>query len=112
MRIVIECTSAFEAKKLKSQILEDVKNEELETWEHTTAQSGNDIIFHNPDQYVTEPKKNVIFSIDTDDNKVVFSTKYWSKNPQPSKEMYALHTGRLVEVILNQGYSNNFKVIS
>lgn len=45
MRIVIECTSAFEAKKLKSQILEDVKNEELETWEHTTAQSGNDIIF-------------------------------------------------------------------
>lgn len=57
MRIVIECTSAFEAKKLKSQILEDVKNEELETWEHTTAQSGNDIIFHNPDQYVTEPKK-------------------------------------------------------
>lgn len=112
MKIVIECATAFEARKVKSQIANDVKNEELETWEYKKGVStGNDIIFHNPSQFVNEPNKNVIFVISTDDNKVIFSTTYWKGKPKPSQKMNALHTGRLVEAILGQGYSDNFQVI-
>ncbi len=114
MKIVIECASALEAKKLKAQIVNDVKKEELKTWEHTTGSISNksvDIIFHNPSQYVEAPEKNVIFIIDTENNEVVFSTNHWSKKPHPSREMNALHTGRLVEAILRQGYSGSFQII-
>ena len=111
MKIVINCASAIAANRLKNQIVEDVKNEELMTWSYKKSKSDHDIIFHNPDQYVEEPAKNVIFVVKTDDNAVVLKTTYWEGNPEPSREMNALHTGRLVEAILGQGYSGNFQII-
>lgn len=110
MKIVINCASALAAKSLKDQIVKDVKNEELRTWSYKKSKSKHDIIYHNPDQYVNEPDKNVIFVVTTDDNKVILRTSYWSDKPEPSREMNALHTGRLVEAILGQGYSGDFKV--
>lgn len=48
MKIGIECASALDAKKLKTQIVKDMTNKGLITWEHTTTQSGVDVVFHNP----------------------------------------------------------------
>ena len=111
MKIVINCASAIAANRLKNQIVEDVKNEELMTWSYKKSGDKNDIIFHNPSQYVNDATKNVIFVVKTDDNAVVLKTAYWEGNPAPSREMNALHTGRLVEAILGQGYSGNFQII-
>ena len=111
MKIVIECASAPAAKMLKNQIIDDVRNEELLTWSYKKSGNNNDIIFHNPSQYVNEDAKNVIFVVNADDNEVVLETSYWRGKPEPSMEMKALHTGRLVEAILAQQYSGNFRVI-
>lgn len=110
MKIVIECASAIAAKRLMNQIVEDVKNEELRTWSYKKSRNNNDIIFHNRSQYVDEDDKNVIFVVTTDNNAVVLKTSYWRGKPEPSREMNALHTGRLVEAILGQGYSGSFMI--
>ncbi|MDE5810424.1 MAG: hypothetical protein K2H59_09150 [Muribaculaceae bacterium] len=111
MKIVIKCASAIAANRLKNQIVEDVKNEELMTWSYKRSGNNNDIIFHNPSQYVNDDTKNVIFVVTTDDNSVVLETSYWKGKPEPSREIKALHTGRLVEAILGQEYSENFRII-
>ena len=81
------------------------------TWSYKKSRNNNDIVFHNPSQYVNDDTKNVIFVVTTDDNAVVLETSYWRGKPEPSREMKALHTGRLVEAILGQEYSGNFRVI-
>ena len=104
MKIILTTETAMAAVVLKSHILAAVKGDfnglEIDTWTYVKSGDKFDIIFHNPDQYVDEPEKNVIFKVEVSGNEVSFSTAWWKGKPEPSREMLSLHTGRLTEMLL------------
>lgn len=104
MTVKIQFKSRIDAERNKAKLINEVNSCNFATWGHRTV-NGIDIIYHNADQYIHEPSKNVLFRIDVVGNYIVFSTAYWEDNPQPSSDMYALHTGRLVEMLLKSNCS-------
>lgn len=102
MKIVLTTKSETDAKSLKANIIKTIKDgEEIDTWSHKKASNtGSDMIYHNPDQYVKTPEKNVIFRVDLDKENVSFTTTIWKDNPNPTEEMKSYHVGRLTEVLL------------
>lgn len=93
---------------LKHEIINELKRNiderEIKTWEYTQSKEKFDIIYHNPPQYKDDPQKNVIFKLEIIGEDLVFSTAYWTNKSTPSHEMYALHVGRLTEMLLTYFY--------
>ncbi len=104
MKVIVTTLSVFDAARLKEKIISAIKEKltsvNIETWSYTTSSEKHDIVYHDCPQYIDDPSKNVLFKIELDGNNVVFSTCWWSKNPEPSHEMLSLHTGRLIEMLL------------
>ena len=112
MKVRLVTSSTLGAVVLRQNVIRAVKREnkhvEIETWEYIRSSDNFDIIFHNTDQYVNKPEKNVIFRVVADGNDVVFIPAWWKRNPQPSDELICLHIGRLVEMLMRY-FSNEFK---
>lgn len=105
MKIIITASTTLDALRLRDQVLNTIKgldiNHTIDTWEYVKSGDNYDIIFHNPKQYTDEDKsKNVLFRVSVDGVNLVFTTAWWSVNPEPSREMLCLHTGRLTEMLL------------
>lgn len=104
MRIVLTTENIYVASRLRDKILRTVRKDEsemqIDTWSYIKAADDFDVIFHNPSQYTNDPLKNVVFRVELNGENIIFSTAYWTHNPQPSHEMYCLHVGRLTEMLL------------
>lgn len=104
MKIILTTETNLAAIVLKGHIIAAVKGEvdcvEIETWSYIKSKDNYDIIYHNPAQYVDESEKHVLFRVEVEGTEVTFSTAWWSNNPEPSREMMCLHTGRLSEMLL------------
>ena len=104
MKIVLTTETAPAAVVLKNQIIAAVKGDmedvTIDTWTYVKSNENYDIVFHNPEQYANDPEKNVLFKVGVEGTEVTFSTGWWKANPEPSREMQCLHTGRLVEMLL------------
>lgn len=112
MKVVLNTYSSLAAAFLHQGIIRSLKDgnriESLTTWSYVKSKEQYDIIYHNPDQYVNEPDKNVIFRIYVDGSDVVFLPMWWMKNPRPTEDMICLHVGRLVEMLMRY-FSAEFK---
>lgn len=104
MKIILTTETASAAVVLKNQIIAAIKGEiegvTIDTWSTTRSAESFDIIFHDAEQYVSAPEKNVLFKVVVEGTEVVFSTGWWKANPEPVREMLCLHTGRLTEMLL------------
>jgi len=104
MKIILTTETGLAAMVLKNQIIAAVKGElegvTIDTWSYIKSGDNFDIIYHDADQYVNAPEKNVLFRVETSGSEVVFSTAWWKSKPEPSREMLCLHTGRLTEMLL------------
>ena len=69
-------------------------------------------IYHDSYQYVSTPEKNVVFRIKRISAKVVLTATHLPENPKPDHDMYALHTGRLTEMLLKRDDIPSFSVIA
>jgi len=106
MKIILSTASQYAATTLKNKIIHVIKGKDrtatIDTWSYKTSADGNDIIYHNPPQYINEPTKNVIFVVKAEGCDVVFTDSCW-RNPNnicPTHEMICYHTGRLTEILL------------
>ncbi len=111
MKIIINVENPIAALRLRNKIIKSVKGEilgvNIETWSYTNANGGYDILYHNPEQYVNAPEKNVVFRMQIDGSTIMFSTAWWRNNPEPDHEYLCLHTGRLTEMLLRY-FANSF----
>lgn len=111
MKIILSTDSVLDAMVLKNQILKSVKHEvpevDIRTWDYIKSQEGYDIIYHNPQQYTSDPARNVLFRAEVDGSNLIFTTGRWTHNPEPSDELYCEHTGRLTEMLLRY-FKNKF----
>lgn len=114
MKLKILTPNFDEACRIKNAIIENIHEGRHLTWEHDTGTVNNqhvDVIFHNREQYVNDPEKQVIFTIKVLGNNVVINATKWSSNPaEISHEIKALHLGRLVEVLLTGRYAHNIEI--
>ena len=117
MKIVLNTDSILSAIRLKGAILRAVKGENpdilIETWSYVKTVDNFDVIYHNKNQYVKDPTKNVLFKVLQDGTDVLLIVAWWKKNPEPSREMRSLHIGRLVELLLTYFSSKfiSFKIV-
>lgn len=104
MRVVLTTENIYIASRLRDKILKAVKGElpqdSIDTWSFIKAVNNIDVIYHNPTQFTEDPEKNVVFRVELNGENVIFTTAYWTRNPQPSQDMYCLHVGRLTEMLL------------
>lgn len=104
MRIILNCENSFLAVKLRDKIIKslngDIEGVQIDTWTYVKSGDNFDVIYHNPEQFVNDPLKNVLFRLEIDGSFVTFSTAWWKRNQEPSREMMCLHTGRIVEMLL------------
>lgn len=111
MKIILSTNNLLTAMALRSRLINSIKGEvdgvKIQTWSYVKSGDNFDILYHNPSQYVQDPLKNVLFRLQLDGENVVLSTAWWSKNPEPSKEMQCYHVGRLTEMLLYH-FSDNF----
>ena len=104
MKIILTTETALAAMVLKNQIIAAVKGEvsgvTIDTWSYIKSGDNFDILYHDAEQYVNAPEKNVLFRVEASGQEVSFSTAWWKSKPEPSREMLCLHTGRLTEMLL------------
>lgn len=104
MKIILSTDSVMAAIALKQWILQSVRDEiegvDIRTWSYAKSQEGYDLIYHNAQQYINDPSKNVLFKAEVDGSNLIFSSCWWNNNPKPLIELYCEHTGRLTEMLL------------
>lgn len=104
MKVILSTESMISAAVLKDEIINTINGNidgvKIETWSYLKSSDDFDIIFHDREQYVDDPTKNVLFRVQLDGSNVMFTTAWWKKNPEPSAEMFCLHIGRLTEMLL------------
>lgn len=104
MKVLLQTESPLMAMSLRDYIIKSVKGQiedvKIETWSYIKSSDNFDVIYHDPQQYVDDPEKNVLFRVEIDGSIVSLSAAWWKKNPEPSIEMMCLHTGRLTEMLL------------
>lgn len=114
MKVILNTDNAFQAIKLREQIIKGIKGEiegiTINTWSYTKSSENYDIVFHNPEQYSKEPEKNVLFKLEVDGSFIELSIVWWKKNPEPSDDMKCYHIGRLVEMLLRHFRHNYIKL--
>jgi hypothetical protein len=117
MKIVLTTENIFAAARLKDLIIKSVKGDlegvNIDTWSYTKSSDKYDILFHNLSQYVNDSSKNVLFRVEIDGVNVIFSSAWWTKNPEPSIDMICLHMGRLTELLLTyfRSYYSRYSII-
>lgn len=117
MKILLNTENAMSAMRLRDKIIKALKGElngiNIDTWSYVKAKDNYDIIYHNPEQYVETPEKNVLFRLLIDGEMLAITVAWWSKNPEPTDEMVCLHIGRLTEMLLRYFRSDfiNFNVV-
>ena len=104
MKVLLQTESPLMAVRLKDNIIKSVKGQiegvKIETWSYIKSSDNFDVIYHNPQQYIDYPERNVLFRVEVDGSIVSLSTAWWKRNLEPSIEMMCLHTGRLTEMLL------------
>lgn len=104
MKIILTTETASAAVVLKNQIIAAVKGEiegvTIDTWSYTKSGDKLDILYHDVEQYVNAPEKNVLFKVIVEGTEVILSSGWWKSNPEPSREMICIHIGRLAEMLL------------
>lgn len=117
MRIILTTENVFDAARLKDFIIKSIKGEfdgiTIDTWSYIKSSDKYDIIYHNLPQYKNDITKNVLFRVEVDGINVILSSAWWSKNPEPSKDIISLHIGRLTEMLLIhfRNYYHRFSII-
>ncbi len=117
MKIVITTENMFVALRLKSDILKTINGNvptiSIDTWSYQKAAQDYDIIYHNALQYTQDPTKNVLFRVVVNDSNVMFIPAWWTKNPEPSREIVCIHIGRLAEMLLRYfpNYMEKFSIL-
>ena len=115
MKVILNTENTFQAIKLREQIIKGIKGDIeaviIDTWSYTKSVEKFDIVCHNPNQYLNDPEKNVLFKLDVDGSFILLSIVWWKKNPEPSDEMKCYHVGRLVEMLLRH-FRNSFIKLS
>ena len=84
----------------KKQIIKDVENGELPTWELRTNDVGDKLLTHSAEQWVD--KVLLRLSPNTDAHKLVVEPRYWSKMEKPSDEEFGTIMGRFCERLFVQ----------
>ena len=115
MKIVLTTENVYIASRLRDKILRAVKGElpqeQIETWSYAKAAENIDVIFNNLPLYTDTPQNNVVFRVELNGENIIFSTAYWTRNPQPEHKMYCIHVGRLTEMLLTY-FSGDFSKFS
>ena len=112
MRIILTTDSIYAASRLKDTIIKSAKGEipemHIDTWSYMKSSDNYDILYLNLSDFLTDPNKNVIFRVVLNGENLIFTSAYWTRNPQPDRAMICLHIGRLTEMLLTffpQDYS-------
>jgi len=113
MNLKILLPTTISATFAKANLLRRIRNNEIPTWSHTRSNNNDDVIFHNPSQYLEDPEKNVIFTVDVElsDNSILFSSSWWSGNPVPNEQQILHHVARLSEMLLKNFFDHGFKIV-
>lgn len=105
MIVYIKPRDGYTSSQLLKEIITQIKSKTASsviTWSYIKTDDGQNVIFHNPSQYTSNPSKNVVFSVGTKDNLVCLENGYWKANTiQPSEDMIYFHIGRLIEMLLS-----------
>ncbi len=103
MKVILSTESPIAALRLRNEIVKQVSEQttnHILTWSYLKSADGYDILYHDAEQFVSYPERNVLFRIQLDGANLYFSTAWWKNNPRPSEDMFCLHVGRLVEMLL------------
>lgn len=104
MKIILTTETNLAAVILMSQVIAAVKGNidgvNIDSWSYIKSGDRYDIIFYNQPQFAKVPERNALFRVEVEGSEVVFSTAWWKSNPEPSKEMLCIHTGKLTEMLL------------
>ncbi|MDE6577258.1 MAG: hypothetical protein K2K58_03705 [Muribaculaceae bacterium] len=113
MNVKLSLPTTHSATIVKANLLRRIRNNEIPTWSYTRSNENDDVIFHNPSQYIEDPEKNVIFTIELNqrDNSILFSSNWWSQNPVPNEQQILHHVARLGEMLLKNFYNSGFKIV-
>ena len=70
MKVVLYTENIFQSNRLRERIIKGIKNDlddlKIDTWSYAKATGNYDIIYHNPQQYIERPEKNVLFRLEID----------------------------------------------
>lgn len=104
MRVILTTENSLSALRLRNLIIKSVRGEvpgvNVKTWVYIKSGNNFDIVYHDVEQFLLEPEKNVLYKLEVDGAIVSFTATWWKTNPEPSREMICLHTGRLTEMLL------------
>ena len=113
MKLILTTETSITSEQLKNKIIKAVKGEMdniiIDTWSYLRSGDNFDIVYHNPSQYIDTPENNVVFRLGIDGSEVYFENAWWKSNPEPSKDMFCLHIGRLTEMLLTYFSSEFFR---
>ena len=85
---------------LKNQIISDVENGNLPTWELRTNKKDDKLLTHASEQWAD--KVLLRLTPDTDSHLLRIEPRHWSSVPQPSKEDSGTVLGRFCERLFVQ----------
>ena len=91
MKILIHTANA---KALKSKILKDAKNGDLNTWDHR-SNNDDEFITHAPEQWVD--KVILVFTPSTDNKALTIEPSFWRGKYQPNADEMGTILGRFAE---------------
>lgn len=92
MNIVI---NVQDPKQLKTIILTDVENGNLQTWELRTNRSGDKLLTHSAEQWVDK----VLLRLTSNESahQLIIEPRYWNNMQKPTKEEFGTVLGRFCE---------------
>ncbi len=104
MQVKLLLPTTQSATLVKANLLRRIHNKEIPTWSYTRSDKNDDVIFHNPSQYIDNPEKNVIFTVQLNqrDNSIIFSSSWWSHNPEPNEQQILHHVATCSVLLLSK----------
>ncbi|MBD5304544.1 MAG: hypothetical protein HDS18_07320 [Bacteroides sp.] len=113
MNVKVLLPTTQSATLIKANLLHRIGNNEIPTWSYVCSDDNKDVIFHNPPQYTDHPEKNVIFIVEVNqnENSILFTHAWWTRNPAPDIQQVLHHVARLNEMILKNLYRTGFRMV-
>ncbi len=88
--------STDSAQKLVTQIFKSIEDETLKTWEIRENDKGEKLLTHSPEQWVDK----ALFKFTPNEDKLVITISWWSKNDEPTEDIKGYYFGRITEILL------------
>ena len=109
-KITIKTSNENAAKKLVSNIINNVKKNVYKTWSYEKIilvkdETEYDSIFHNPDQFLEDLTKKVWFIPKISGTNITFNP-IKTEGYEVTDAIFSLHTGRLLEMLMTYYYDD------